>query len=458
MVSPKFIVPAAALVIALATAAPPAARAATPCCGTKTTPETVASRTLARYTAARKQQEQILAKVNEENLWEGRESGGVRQLHPVRGTSLVPEDYAQQTLGEDWFLNTSLTKKPAATKQVHSERTTTEETATKRTTTDRTTTKAGKTERTTTEETATKRTTTEQTTTQESSQPQTGNAALHLAVPYDADVYVKLASSEQGTEGKWVPVRSRGRYRHLVLTGVPQHARHDVFVRADLWTDDPKCAPKVTRVCKNLQIQAGDRRYVKIDADDFDALAMARTCAFVSLATTVCDAGDAEDLFSFQPVKLNAVVKYKTSDRLQAEYFRFAGSDEELQKLALTVTHKPANAKSKIDKAAEVTITLYFTWQGRKDPVEVKFDKAKPSFDYEHGQPGKAVLKLNGAKIQEMNPDDFRHGIEDGLRKALSKLNRPKDKKITMSGEIKLPSGLTFEIGSPLTITLVDDP
>jgi len=163
---------------------------------------------------SREKEQEIRNLVEEYAPWRQRDSGGVQQLHPVRGTFLIRNDYAQQTLEEDWFLS-----------------------------------------------------------------PQFRVAALHLDVPYDADVKVTQFLMKKRGDNKPVLepvstfVRSAGRYRHLVLHNVPEGERRVVKVEASRWTTDPKCDAAMTAVCKKVYLQAGDRRHLAFPEGDFLAMA-----------------------------------------------------------------------------------------------------------------------------------------------------------------------------------------
>ena len=153
--------------------------------------------------------DQIVDKIDKIVPLEGQPSGGVRQLHPLRGTFLIRKDYAQQTLEEDWFLKPSL-----------------------------------------------------------------GTAALHLDVPYDADVTVTPCEFKEGTfalvedRERWIRLHSRGRYRHLVLGGLSDSQERPVRVRAELRREPPKGVTYVPKT-KEVYLLAGDRRHLAFSEDDF---------------------------------------------------------------------------------------------------------------------------------------------------------------------------------------------
>ncbi len=337
---------------------------------------------------------------------EGRESGGVRQLHPLRGTFLIRKDYAQQTLEEDWFLKPSL-----------------------------------------------------------------GTAALHLDVPYDAEVYVKLSSPDQTPDWKGVPVRSTGRYRDLVLTNIPVGRRQPVYVTAERWTTDPKCSAKTTHMCKQVGLQAGDRRYLQFTEEDFEKVALASfaqaTDAAAILAPVVTTAPQATSLpdqvFKFQRPKrkLFALVGYYDDPTKggRAQSFTFEkAADTTPGELVLVHGIKHPDLKLKPD--VELAVTLILTWkrahvQEDKEPdmvYEATPTKVKLTFDYDD------KTRQGTTTIDFAENRGFRKLIEgdqgqpNGVKEKLSLIDSPQT--MTMSGRIELPGGQKFDIGGPLEISL----
>ena len=273
-----------------------------------------------------KLKEKMAAKLDKIVPKEGPPSGGVRQLHPLRGTFLIREDYAQQTLEEDWFLK-----------------------------------------------------------------PSFGTAALHLDVPFDADVKVtQLLAKKRDNQITFEPVstsvRSRGRYRHLVLHNVPQGNRREVKVEASVWTKDAKCDAGMTTVCKKVALQAGDRRHLTFPKQDF--LAMVPPAApFIAMAVPAATPAtpppatspsgvkfedkdfpyDVTDPKTKKKVKaLLAEVKYGASGGT-AESFTFvsAGKLTKAYKVTpdkLTLIHEPIPPVG-ADSKAEYELELTLTWK-----------------------------------------------------------------------------------------------
>jgi len=105
--------------------------------------------------------------------------------------------------------------------------------------------------------------------------PALRQAALHLDVPFDADVQIEYEAGVSNTHfsnhfvQQWV--RSRGRYRNLALTGLKPAERTRIDVTVYVRVDDGEHCESAELICRKwIRAKPGDRKYLRFTTQDFN--------------------------------------------------------------------------------------------------------------------------------------------------------------------------------------------
>jgi len=291
--------------------------------------------------------------------------------------------------------------------------------------------------------------------------PAFGNAALHLDVPYSAEVTVRhpIFRCQEFL------VRSQGSHRDLLLTNVPMEKRWPFVVNA---TWQPRGEEHKTSLIRTVDLQAGDRRHLTIREEEFKK-DTTRDVPAVSFVATMAPAaagadkakkkrvkkGPAKDkkevtchCFKFAPVELTAFVAYPkeavAGGKAQSFTFAKAGKTPDLQ-----LIHEPPTLDLKQRKDSRVKVTLWITWDGLEEPVEVSLCDMTLKFKYDDAtKQGVAALCFNGD-----GDSALRKKVELEIPKVLSVIDRPKT--MEMTGELEF-EGFPHPVGSALRIKILE--
>jgi hypothetical protein len=292
--------------------------------------------------------------------------------------------------------------------------------------------------------------------------PVHGTAALHLDVPFSTDVTVTYVNAFGQSISQ--EVRSRGRYRDLLLTGMFFDTRQPVTVSATWRGSVPQGkAYQGSPVMRTVEMKAGDRRHLQIAECDFEQPTTPLPAALLSIAaapepvaaavspakkrpTKRKTARPSGHVFRFEPVPLTAFVAYPTAGTAggQAESFTFAKAQKTPD---LKLVHQPPTLDAKIQGRVTAKITLSLSWEGRNQPVEVILDNIPLEFHYDDAQKrGIAEVDFDG---DTGSPP--REQVEQAVVAALSLIDKPAT--MSMTGVIEF-GGLSCSIAGAYEISV----
>jgi hypothetical protein len=275
--------------------------------------------------------------------------------------------------------------------------------------------------------------------------PESGNAVLHLDVPFSTDVDVTVWRASGGEPIHHL-VRGRGRHRDLLISGLGSGSRQAVDVYATWRGDAPAGEAYWSRLKRTVWLQAGDRRFLTIRESEFEkepaspspvvpcvAAAAASPAAAKKQRAAARTTAPASHVFRFEGGTLTAFVAYPkeaaAGGRSQSFTFAKAGKTPDLD-----LSHAPPNPESRLAGASPVTVTvrLTVTWGKPKQPVSAVAVTTIPlSFSYPAGMPGTAKVPFNAD-----GPSVLRQEVEAEVAKLLSVLDRPAT--MTMTGQIEI--------------------
>jgi hypothetical protein len=278
--------------------------------------------------------------------------------------------------------------------------------------------------------------------------PELGFATLHLDVPYDADVQVThpyVAETAEGTEVRWhtSTVRSRGRYRHVVLTNMPIGKRERINVTATRWTTDPTCTTGRASVCRSAYAMAGDRRWVSIDETAFktkhgEAKKSASSLFFVFASLPApaeppteepAEEEEARPDYAFVPLELQAFVNYSTDPTEGGIAKSFTFARHKAAPDSLRITHNFGDRPNeKHTGELQVTVVLDLKW---KSPETEDAENAKQF----------------SAKVKDIVMLEFKY--DDKKKAGIAEISFKKDSALRLKIEESLPGALS--VAHPIT-------